>query len=342
MTPSDDVKSIVTNTHALLYYQDMKEQQHYIPTWRNIQDASEIISGLVHRTPVMTSRLIDEISGKKCFFKMENFQRAGAFKIRGATYSVQGLKEHEVSRGTATHSSGNHGQALALASLQRGAPCYVVMPHNSSAVKIEAVQSYGGKIVFCEPTLASREEVMMQVLDKTGAVFIHPFDDGRTVAGQATCAKELLEQVEDLDMIIAPVGGGGLLSGTSLTGKYAGRGCRVIGAEPKQADDAYRSFISGKLCRDIVPDTIADGLRGYLSELTFSIIRDNVHDIIRVSEQEIISAMKIIWERMKVVIEPSAAVSAAAVIFRKIPTEGKRVGIILSGGNVDLSSLPWL
>lgn len=342
MSPFHDVKTLVTNADALIYCIDMKDQQHYIPARRDIMEAAQVIEGMVHKTPVMTSRLIDEIAGKTCFFKMENFQRTGSFKIRGATFAVEGLPDETAEVGTVTHSSGNHGQALARASQQRGFPCCIVMPHTAPPEKCDAVRTYGGKIVFCEPTMASREEVTSQVIEKTGAVFIHPYDDGRIISGQATCAVELLKQVNDLDAVAAPVGGGGLLSGTALAVRYTDPSVTVIGAEPEQADDAYRSLHSGAVCRDLNPKTLADGLRGYLSDLTFSIITNHVHEIVRVTEQEIISAMKLIWQRMKVVIEPSAAVTAAAVLFRKLPVEGKRIGIILTGGNVSLSSLPWM
>ncbi len=320
----------------------MKDQQLFIPTRQNIADAAGIIEGMVHQTPVMTSRLINEIAGKTCFFKMENFQRAGAFKIRGATYAVEGLDDSAALTGTITHSSGNHAQALALASRQRGFPCCVVMPHTAPAEKVDAVRGYGAEIVFCEPSMASREAVTKEVLEQTGAAFIHPYDDGRTISGQATCAMELFRQVDDLDAVVSPVGGGGLLSGTSLCARYFNPRVQVFGAEPEQADDAYQSFYSGMLRRDVKIDTIADGLRTFLSDLTYSVIKEHTHGIVRVSEQEIISAMKLIWERMKVIIEPSAAVAAAAVVFRKIPVEGNRIGVILTGGNLSLSSLPWI
>lgn len=339
--PTDDVKSLVTNPSALVYYLHMAVQRKDIPGWKDIEAAAACIKPYIHRTPVMTSTLVDAVAGGKCFFKMENFQKTGSFKIRGASYAVLTLSKDEAARGTATHSSGNHAQALALASRCRGVPSYIVMPRNAPMVKQDAVAGYGGTIIHCEPTLRAREEGLEKLIEQTRSVFIHPYDDGRIIAGQATCSRELMEDIPDLDIVVVPLGGGGLLSGTALAVKHMSPRTIVIGAEPKQADDGYRSFISGSLVQGISPDTIADGLRTQLSELTHSIIMKYVDDIVTVSEEEIITSLRIIWERMKTVIEPSAAVSAAAVMFRRIPRNGKRVGAVLTGGNVDLTSLPW-
>ncbi len=313
----------------------------FVPTYSRMIHARELIAGKVHRTPVMTCGYVDRITGGTCCFKLENFQKTGSFKARGAAYAVGSLSEAEAARGSATHSSGNHAQALAYASAVRGIPAHIVMPENASRVKIDAVKGYGGVISFCGPTLADREAELSRVISRTGAAFIHPYDDGRIIAAQGSCAAEFLEQTEHLDMVIAPVGGGGLLSGTSLWAYYQGGETAVFGAEPAGADDARRSFVSGALAGNIRPDTIADGLRTQLSELTFSVIRRYAADIVLVTDEQIAEAMRLIWERMKVVIEPSAAVPVAAVLSGSIPCRNKRIGIILSGGNVDVSALPW-
>jgi threonine dehydratase len=305
-----------------------------------IEEASGRIQKYAHRTPVLTSRSINEITGAELFFKCENFQRVGAFKFRGAINAVFSLSEDEAKSGVATHSSGNHAQALSLAARLRGIRAIIVMPETAPRVKVSAVRGYGGEIIFCEPTLTAREETLNKVIEETKATFIHPYNDSRVIAGQATCALELLEDVQDLDIIMAPVGGGGLISGTALATHYLSPKTRVVAAEPKAADDAYRSFRSGKIIPINNPQTIADGLRTSLSERTFSIIREHVTDIVTVAEDSIIAAMRLIWERMKILIEPSAAVPLAALLEKSVD-QGMRIGIILSGGNVDLDTLPF-
>ncbi|MGA1872392.1 MAG: pyridoxal-phosphate dependent enzyme [Thermoplasmatota archaeon] len=314
----------------------------WIPTLKDLQVAAYRIEGHVIRTPVMRSSSIDGIVGAQVLFKCENLQKVGAFKFRGATNTVLSLTEEEVENGVATHSSGNHAQALALAARNRGVPAHIVMPMNSPRVKVDAVRSYGAKISFCQPTLESREKMLEEVVEKTGAYFIHPYNDPRIIAGQGTAALELLDDTDGLDIVMAPVGGGGLISGTAIASKGVSPETRVIAAEPQNADDAYRSFRTGTLIPSKDPVTIADGLRTSLSDLTFRIILDNVDDIVTVSEEGIVKAMRLIWERAKLVVEPSAAVPLGAVLENKVDVAGKRIGIILSGGNVDLDRLPWL
>lgn len=313
----------------------------WIPSLKDIQVAAYRIEGVVNRTPVMTSRSINKMMGGELFFKCENLQRVGSFKFRGATNAVLSLAGEEAVNGVATHSSGNHAQALALAARNRGIPAYIVMPKNSPKVKVEAVRSYGAQITFCEPTLQARETTLEKIVDQTGAHFIHPYDDPRIIAGQATAALELIDDVDKLNIVMTPVGGGGLLSGTALSVKYVTKETQTIAAEPLNADDAYRSFKTGKLVLSNNPDTIADGLRTSLGELNFGIIMKHVDDIVTVSEDGIIKAMRLIWERMKLIVEPSAAVPLGALLEGKLEVKGKRVGIILSGGNVDLDRLPW-
>jgi threonine dehydratase len=312
-----------------------------MPDIDSIYEATVRIRPYAHRTPVLTCRSLDEMTGASLYFKCENFQKAGAFKFRGAANAVFSLTDAEARRGVATHSSGNHAQALALAARIRGIPARIVMPENSSRVKVQAVKGYGGEITFCRPTQAAREETLAEVVSKTGAVFVHPYDDRRVIAGQGTCALELLEEAGDMDIIMAPVGGGGLLSGTALAARAVSPGTRVIAAEPKRADDACRSFKSGERIPVVNPDTVADGLRTSLGEITFPIIMEHVSDIVTVSEEGIILAMRRIWERMKIVVEPSAAVPFAALLEGALDARGKKVGVILSGGNIDLDSLPW-
>ena len=311
------------------------------PTAGHIRAAQERIKPFINRTPVLTSATINRMFGSDIFFKCENFQKVGAFKARGATNAVRSLDHAAFEKGVATHSSGNHAQALAWAAALSGANAYIVMPSNSSPVKVEAVKGYGGRITFCEPTLSSREKTLLRVIEETGAVEIHPYNDYRIIAGQATSALELIEEIPFLDTIIAPVGGGGLLSGTALSAFYFSKGIRVIAAEPEQANDAFRSFASGTFMPSVDPQTIADGLRTSLGSLTFPIILKYVNEIVTVSEESIINAMKFIWERMKIIVEPSSAVPFAAIIENKINIEGKHVGLIFSGGNVDLNNLPW-
>ena len=311
------------------------------PSINEIREASERIAPYIHNTPVLTCEAIDKRCGRRIFFKCENFQKAGAFKIRGAANAVFSLNEQEVLKGVATHSSGNHGAALALAARWRGVESHVIMPENAPKVKVNAVSEYGAKIYFCAPTLKAREERLGEVVNETGAAFIHPYNNLRVIAGQGTAALELLEEIPELDALITPVGGGGLLSGSAISAAALSSHTAVIGAEPEGADDAFRSFKSGKLVPSVNPDTIADGLLTSLSDLTFSIIKRYVSDIVTVSEEGIIQAMKLVWERMKIIIEPSSAVALTVLLEKGSSVPGERVGIILSGGNVDLNSLPF-
>ncbi len=307
----------------------------------DLRNAADRIGPYIHRTPLLTCQSLNTISGSSLYFKCENFQKVGAFKFRGATNAVFSLSEKDLSNGVATHSSGNHAQALALAARNRKTKAYIVMPNNAPGVKIEAVRQYGGQITFCEPTLKAREETLDKIVKKTGAIFIHPFNDARIIAGQATAALEMLDEVDNFDIIMAPVGGGGLLSGTSLAVKYLSPKTIVYGAEPENADDACRSLKSGRIMPSVDPQTIADGLLTSLGSVTFPIIKENVADILTVSEENIIKAMQLIWERAKIIVEPSGAVPFGAVLQHRDIFAGKNVGIILSGGNVDIKNLPW-
>jgi threonine dehydratase len=311
------------------------------PTIHDIRQAAERISPWVHQTPVLTSATLNAMGNAEIFFKCENFQKGGAFKIRGAANAVFSLGEEEARKGVATHSSGNHAAALALAAGWRGIKSHVVMPGNAPRVKKEAVAGYGAEITFCDPTLEAREKTLAGVLKRTGAIFIHPYNDYRVISGQGTAALELCEEVPELDAVIAPVGGGGLLSGTAIAVSGATRGTLVFGAEPERADDAYRSLRAGKIIPSENPDTIADGLRTSLGKLTFPIIQEFVKDILRVSEKDILASMLLIWERMKIIVEPSSAVPLGALLANRSALAGEKIGIILSGGNVDLSALPW-
>jgi threonine dehydratase len=310
-------------------------------TLDDICQAKIRIRPFVHYTPVITCASLDRIMDVQLFLKCENFQKGGSFKFRGACNAVYSLTEEEANLGVATHSSGNHAQALALAARLRDIKAYIVMPENAPLVKKAAVAGYGGEITYCEPTLQARESTIKNIVEKTGATFIHPFDNTRVIAGQGTAALELLEQVSDLDLIMTPVGGGGLISGTAIAVKAIKPTIRVIAAEPEMADDAYRSIQAGRIVPSEDPRTIADGLLTSLGEITFPIIRQYVEQIITVSETAIIQAMRLIWERVKIIIEPSAAVPVGAILERKINLTGLRIGIILSGGNVDLDRLPW-
>jgi len=310
-------------------------------TLRTIQQAAERIKPYVHRTPVLTNESLDQRVGAQVFLKCENMQKVGAFKFRGACNAVYSLSDEEARSGVCTHSSGNHAQALALAARLRGIPAYIVMPDNAPQVKKDAVAGYGGQITFCEPTLQARESTMESIRLDTGAAVIHPYNDERVIAGQGTAALELLEDVPDLDVIITPVGGGGLLSGTAIAATESKKGIRVIAGEPELADDAYRSMQAGEIIPSVNPKTVADGLLTSLGTLTFPIICERVEQIVTVSEQGIIDSMKFIWERAKLVIEPSAAVAVAVLWEKKIDLTGLKVGVILSGGNVDLGKLPW-
>ena len=312
-----------------------------IPTIEEIRNAALRINPYIHHTPILTCNGINNLTGGEIFFKCENFQKVGAFKARGATNAVFSLTENEVSRGVATHSSGNHAAALAYAARLRGISAYIVMPRSAPKVKQEAVAGYGAQISFCEPTLQAREENLAKVVEKTGAVFIHPYNNYRIIAGQATASLELLEEINGLDVVLTPVGGGGLTSGTALTVKYLSPKTKMIATEPEQADDACRSFHAGKIIPSVHPNTIADGLLTSLGDKTFGIIQNFVDDIVTVSEDGIIQAMRLIWERMKIIVEPSAAVPLGAILTHRIDITGKQVGIILSGGNVALDKLPW-
>lgn len=299
------------------------------------------IKPYIHRTPVLTSRLLNEITGTQVFFKCENFQRMGAYKMRGATNAILMLSEKERSKGVVTHSSGNFAQALSLAAQSLNVKAYIVMPSNAPRVKKVAVSQYSGNIVECTPTLEARTVAANKIASETGATFIHPSNDIEVIIGQGTAAMELLEDYPELDYIFAPVGGGGLIAGTSLAAHYFGNKCKVVGGEPYEADDAYRSFHSGKIELNLTTNTIADGLKTVLGDNTFPIIRKHVHDIIRVTEDEIVIAMRLIWERLKIIVEPSSAVALAALISEKKNYQDMQIGIIISGGNVDLNQLPF-
>lgn len=312
-----------------------------IPGLTEIKRAHNRILKYIEPTPVMFSNSINEMAGAKIFFKCENFQRGGSFKMRGATNMIMAFTPEERAKGFATHSSGNHAQAVALAAKLTKSKAYVVMPFNSIQVKVNAVREYGAEVIFCEPTEQSRKETCDKVLAETGAMFIPPFDDYRIIAGQATAAKELIEEVENLDFIITPVGGGGLAAGTALTAECLDPKIKVILAEPKSVDDTYRSFVSGERQTVISPNTIADGLRVSVGKRNFGIIKSHVEDVVTVEEAEIIAAMRTIWERMKIIVEPSCAVTLAAVLKDPARFANKRVGLILTGGNVDLTNLPF-
>jgi threonine dehydratase len=308
-----------------------------LPTKESITAAHDRIKSYVHRTPVMTSASIDEMAGCTLYFKCENLQKVGAFKARGAMNAVLKLKPDDRTKGVGTHSSGNHAQALARAAQLLGIKSYIVMPRTAPDIKKRGVKGYGGEIFECEPTLQARESTLADVIKKTGATEVHPFNNYDVVEGQATCAKEFFEDVKSLDFLVTPVGGGGLLSGSALATKYFSPSTTVIAGEPVLADDAFRSMQSGKIESALPPNSIADGLLTTLGDKTFPIIHENVKEIITVTEEEIIAAMKIIWERLKLVVETSAAVPLAAILKDKKKFAGKKVGVILSGGNVDLN-----
>lgn len=312
-----------------------------IPGLSEIKRAHTRISKYVDVTPVMTAQSINAMAGAKLFFKCENFQKAGSFKMRGATNMIMGFTPEERANGFATHSSGNHAQAVALAAKLTGTKAYIVMPKDSSRVKISAVKEYGGIITFCEPTEEAREQTCNEVIKKTNAIFVPPFDDYRIIAGQATACKELIEEVEDLDYIITPVGGGGLAAGTAISAECLDPNIKVVLAEPANANDTFRSFESGKLKKVVNPNTVADGLRVSLGTRNFEVIKSRVSEVVTVNEKEIIFAMRIIWERMKIIIEPSCALPFAAVLKSPEKYKDKRIGIILTGGNVDLQNLPF-
>jgi len=312
-----------------------------LPTFADIEKAHDRIRPFIHCTPVLTSQSINQIVGAELFFKCENLQKVGAFKFRGACNSVLALSDEEAIKGVCTHSSGNHAAALALAARMRGIPAYIVMPENAPEIKKIAVAGYGAQITFCTPTLEARESTLKKVAAETGATEIHPYNYFNVICGQGTAAKELIEEIGQLNIVMAPVGGGGLLSGTALSTKALLPNAMVIAAEPAGADDAFRSFYSKSLVPSVAPKTIADGLLTSLGSLTFPIILNNVDQIVTVSEASIVAAMRMIWERMKIIIEPSSAVPLAAILENKVDVKGKKVGIILSGGNVDFGKLPF-
>ncbi|MBL1214442.1 MAG: threonine/serine dehydratase [Ignavibacteriae bacterium] len=311
------------------------------PTHKDILQSASRIFNHIHKTPILTSRLINKICGANLFFKCENLQKVGAFKFRGASNAVLTLDKNYRANGVATHSSGNHAAALALSAKNNGIKSFIVMPSNAPIQKKNAVQEYGAKIIYCKPTLEARESTLEKVVEETGAVFIHPYNNHIVIAGQATCAMEIFNDISNLDYLIAPVGGGGLLSGTCLSAKYISPSTKVIGAEPEGADDAYRSIRDGKIYPSVEPKTICDGLRTSLGVKTFSILNKYVYEIITVPDKATINAMRLIWERMKIIVEPSSAIVLAAVIQNKSKFANKKVGLILSGGNVDLNNLPF-
>jgi len=322
------------------------------PNWEAIFEAHERIVPRIHRTPIFTSASLDALAGTHLFFKCENLQKTGSFKIRGAANAILSLSNEQAARGIVTQSSGNHGAAVACAAAWRGVPAYIVMPRNAPKVKIQAIEAYGGKITFCEARVSSRKETCDRVQADTGAYLVHPYDDDRIIAGQATAAKEFLEEISDLGAILAPVSGGGLLSGTCLGAKGIRKDIRIIGCEPARADDAYRSLTTGTLQSQDSSDTVADGLRASLSPRTFAILRRHVERILLVTEEEIISTARLVWERMKIIVEPSSAVALAPLLkpgvigSLDLPArpDGRppKLGVIFSGGNVDLDALPWL
>lgn len=314
----------------------------YIPTYDDMLTAHTRIKPYIHRTPVRTSDFLNELTGAQLFFKCENFQEPGAFKVRGASNAVFGLDDAQAKMGVATHSSGNHASCLSYAASRRGIPCNVVMPSTAPQAKKDTVRRYGGQITECEPSTTSREETFAKVQAATGGNFVHPYNDPRVIAGQGTCAKEFIEQTDGLDIVVAPIGGGGMISGTCLTLSNIAPEVQIIAAEPEQADDAYRSFKAGYIIADDAPKTIADGLLVPLKDLTWHFVSKHVTDILTASEEDIIDAMKLTWKHLRIVMEASSAVPLATILKNKDRFAGKRVGIIITGGNVDLDILPWL
>lgn len=317
----------------------MKNQE--LPSFENVLSAHKRILPYINATPVLTSTFFNDMLNCRIYFKCENFQKVGAFKFRGAVNAVLQLSKAELANGVTTHSSGNHAQALALAGRMNGAKATIIMPRNSPKAKSDAVAGYGADIIFCEPTLQAREDAVNAFLEKSGATFVHPYNNAHIIAGQGTAAKELIESTGQLDIVMAPVGGGGLLSGTSLSAKALLPDCRVIAGEPLLADDASRSLLSGEIQPALPPKTIADGLLTSLGTMTFAIIKENVDEIITVREESIIEAMRLVWERMKIIIEPSSAVPLAAIMEQPEQFRNQKVGLIFSGGNVDFNKLPW-
>ena len=310
-------------------------------TLKDIESAHERIRPFIHRTPVLTNSSIDNLIGAKLFFKCENFQKAGSFKIRGASNAVELLSDEEFKRGVATTSSGNHGAALSMAVTRRGGKTKVVMPHHTPKIKVNNVERNGGEVVWCEPDQKYRESVLKDVVDETGATVVHPYNDERIMAGQGTCAKELLEDVPDLDSIVSPVSGGGLLSGSLLAAKNMKSSITVYGAEPEEADDAYQSLKLGRIVPNKTINTICDGLRAQIGSKTFPVIQNLVDDIIPIAEEDIINSLRMIWERLKIIVEPSCSIALALIIKNKQLFKGRNVGLIMSGGNLDLDNLPW-
>ena len=322
--------------------QVMSETEMEIPTYEDVVAAHERIEPHVHLTPVLTSSYFDQLSGARLFFKCENLQKAGVFKARGASNAVFGLSDEQARKGVATHSSGNHGLCLSYAAGRRGIPATVVMPHTAPEAKKDAVRGYGAEVVECEPSTSSREAVFAEVIAKSGADFVHPYNDPRVIAGQGTCARELVAQVQGLDAVVAPIGGGGMISGSCLTLSTIAPDVKIYAAEPKNADDACRSLKAGHIIADDAPNTIADGLKVPLKNLTWHFVSNFVTDILLCSEREIIDAMYLIWQRMKIVVEPSSATTLAIILKNRDLFAGQRIGVILTGGNVDLKKLPWM
>ena len=312
-----------------------------IPSQKDVEAAYLRVRSFVHRTPVLSSTLLNELAGAKIFFKCENFQKTGAFKMRGAANAIQQLSDEQKQAGVVTHSSGNFGQAVSLAAGSLGVKAYIVMPESTTTVKQTAVKGYGGIIVPCESTLEAREGKAKRIQKETGAMFLHPSNDIDVILGNASVTIELLEDHPNLDCIFTPIGGGGLIAGTALAAKYFGINCEVIGGEPFEADDAYRSLQSGKIETNKTTNTVADGLRTNLGDKNFPIIQELVTEIIRVEENEIVEALRLIWERLKIVVEPSSAVAVAALLREKLKFKNKKIGVIISGGNVDLSNLSF-
>ena len=310
-------------------------------TYNDIEKAHQRISEHIHNTPILTSDTLDNELGSNLFFKCENFQKTGSFKIRGATNSILQLNDTEIKNGIITTSSGNHGAAVAFIADKIGTSSKIIMPNNTPKNKIENVQRYGGEIFYCEPNIKSREDTLEKMIQKSGGSIIHPYNDEKIIAGQGTAAKELIEKVPDLDAIICPVSGGGLLSGTLLAAKNLKPGIKVFGAEPENADDTYRSILNNKIMSNETTDTIADGLRAQVGTVTFPIIKENVDKILLVSEEMIISSMYMIWQRLKIIIEPSCSIVLAALMLNSNKFLNKKVGLILTGGNYDLKQIPW-
>lgn len=314
----------------------------YLPTFDDVQRAHARIKPYIHRTPVLTSRYLNQLTGAELFFKCENFQKAGVFKARGASNAVFGLTDEQAAKGVASHSSGNHALSLSYAAACRGIKATVVMPRTAPEAKKAAVRGYGGEVLECEPSMTAREAMLEELVVRTGADFVHPYNDHRVIAGQGTCSLELVEDVGDLDSVIAPIGGGGMISGTCLTLSHVSPTTMIYAAEPKNADDVYRSFHAGHIIEDDAPQTIADGLKVSLRPRTWHFVSTYVTDVLLATEDEIIAAMYLTWQRMKIVIEPSSAVPLAVILKNKELFAGQRIGVILTGGNVDLKKLPWM